>query len=635
MRLLSCVVVSGLVVGAVISTNAPRAFQERKIVRTPGQLTPLPAPAKTAGNWPQFRGPSAAGVADGQNLPDRWDVQTGENIVWRVSIPGLAHSSPIVWGDRIFVTTAVSSRPDATFVPGLYGAGTPSDDRTPQRWMLYAIDKRSGKVVWERLAYEGAPIEKRHMKSTYASASPATDGRIVVAWFGSQGVYAYHFDGTLRWKVDLGHLDVGAYDVPTLEWGTASSPIIWNDLVILQADTHKDSFVLALDAATGEVRWKADREELPSWGTPTVVPTPAGPQLVTNGSKFIRAYDPRTGKEVWRLGRSSQITVPTPIFADGLIVVSSGRGPERPIFVVRPTAKGDITPPEGETSNSAVVWSRTGRGPYMPTPLVYDHALYVLENNGVFHAYELASGKEIYGTRVPQLGSGFNASPVAADGKIYVSGEDGDLIVLGAGSTFKHIGTNKMGEPLMATPALSQGVLYVRTPTSLVAVGRAVRPASEADRARRGLTDATPKKIVTWMELATTGAAAGLNFSITSSVPEHAAFAGTWTASVRGVATAMQVKLALDGKSVTGELVNGPTTLKIVEGTVSGNRISFSVVAATGNRTITFNGTLDKDEIAFERTVRLHEGAGQGAGGGAGLFGINGAPSFVARRTVK
>ena len=177
---------------------------------------------------------------------------------------------------------------------------------------IYAIDKRSGKIVWERVAHEGEPLNKRHIKSTYASATPATDGRIVVAWFGSQGVYAYDVNGNLLWKVDLGRVDMGAYDIPTFEWGPASSPIIWNGLVILQCDTQADSFLLALDAATGETVWKTDREELPSWGTPTVAMTSAGPELVTNASNFIRGYDPRTGKELWRLGRSSKITAPTP-----------------------------------------------------------------------------------------------------------------------------------------------------------------------------------------------------------------------------------------------------------------------------------------------------------------------------------
>jgi outer membrane protein assembly factor BamB len=609
--------------------------QDRKITHTSGQSTALPKATMARGIWPSFRGPNGSGVADGQNLPDTWDIQTGENILWRIPIPGLAHSSPIVWGERIFVTTAVSSRPDAMFVPGLYGAGAPSEDRTSQRWMVYCIDRRTGKVMWERLAHEGVPIEKRHMKSTYASATPATDGRIVVAWFGSQGVYAYHFDGTLRWKVDLGHLDVGAYDVPTLEWGTASSPIIWNDLVFLQADTQKDSFVLALDAATGAVRWKADRDELPSWGTPTIVTTPAGPQLVTNGSNFIRAYDPRTGKELWRLGRSSKITVPTPFFADGLIVVASGRGPERPIFAVRPTATGDITPPDGQTSNGAVVWSRTGRGSYMPTPLAYNHALYVLANNGVFHAYKLATGEEIYETRLPQLGSGFNASPVAADGKIYVSGEDGDITVVAAGPEFKHVATNTIGEPLMATPALSQGVMYLRTSMSLLAVGRSPRALTDADRARRGLGDSRPKNFVPWTTVSAGGGptGSGVTFTITVRGQDHAAFAGTWKADIPLAQDGIVIKLTVDGTNVSGDLVQGAIrVLKVTDGTIGANQIAFKVLLPTGNRTIAFAGTLNGDEIAFVRTVQVHQG---GEPGGAGLFGARGVPSFVAKRVGK
>jgi outer membrane protein assembly factor BamB len=445
----------------------------RNIVRTvaPSRVT-IPAAAPAAGSWPSFRGTQASGVADGQHLPDRWDGAKGENILWRTPIPGLAHSSPVVWGNRIFVTTAVSSNPNATFKPGLYGDGDASDDRTRQRWMLYAIDKRTGKIVWERVAREGEPIGKRHIKSTYASATPATDGRIVVAPFGSQGVHAYDVDGHFLWRVDLGHLDVGAYDIPTFEWGPASSPIIWNGLVILQVDTQADSFLLALKADTGETMWKTPREELPSWGTPTVAVTPGGPQLVTNASNFIRGYDPATGKELWRLGGSSKITAPTPVFADGVFVVASGRGPERPIFVVRPQARGDITLAEGKTSSDAVAWSRTGRGPYMPTPLVYKDLVYVLGNNGVFDAYNLATGDEVYRQRISRVGNGFSASPVAADGKIYVSNEDGDMVVLSAGPEFKEIAVNPMGELLMATPALSEGVMYVRTARSLFAIGR-------------------------------------------------------------------------------------------------------------------------------------------------------------------
>jgi outer membrane protein assembly factor BamB len=445
----------------------------REIVRTAGPARDaLPRPASAVGAWPSFRGPEASGTADGQQLPDRWNPETGENILWRTPIPGLAHSSPVVWGDLVFVTTAISSRGKATFKPGLYGDGDASDDRSPQRWVIYAIDKRTGKIRWEQTAAEGEPRNKRHIKSTYASASPATDGRLVVAWFGSQGIHAYDVTGRRRWSVDLGRVNMGAYDLPAYEWGPASSPIIWNDLVIVQCDTQADSFLLALDAATGETVWKTPREELPSWGSPTVVTTSAGPELVTNASNYVRGYDPRTGRELWRLGGSSKITAPTPIFAAGLHIVASGRAPERPVFAIRPGARGDLTLGKGETQNTYVAWSKTGRGSYMPTPLAYRGLLYMLANNGVLDAYEIATGKELYRERLSIIGSGYSASPVAADGKIYLSSEDGDMLVISAGPAFKHVATNTMNETLMATPALSEGVMYVRGATTLMAVGR-------------------------------------------------------------------------------------------------------------------------------------------------------------------
>jgi len=451
-----------------VKTVAPR-----NIVRTARARPPArPDPNTANGSWPSFRGPQASGVAERQNLPDRWDGKTGENILWRTPIPGLAHSSPVVWGHRIFVTSASSSDPTATFRPGLYGDGDASKDRSQHRWMFYALDKRTGKILWERTAHQGVPIDQRHIKSTYANSTPATDGRIVVAWFGSQGVYAYDVNGRFLWKVDLGRIDHGAYDIPSYEWGSASSPIIWNGLVILQCDTQTDSFLLALDANTGKTVWKTVRDEIPSWGTPTVATTSAGPELVTNASNYIRGYDPRTGKELWRLGRSSKITAPTPIFTDDMFVVVSGRGPERPIFVVRAGARSDLTLPEGKSNSEAIAWSRTGRGSYMPTPLIYDGILYVLANNGLLDAYNLRTGEEVYRQRLSLVGSGFSASPVASDGKLYLSNEDGEILVVAAGPKFTHVATNSMGELLMATPALSDGVMYVRTSATLFAIGR-------------------------------------------------------------------------------------------------------------------------------------------------------------------
>ena len=426
-----------------------------------------------APNWPGFRGPAASGVADGQQLPVQWNAETGRNIAWKVDVPGLAHSSPIVWGERLFLSSAISSRADATFKPGLYGEGTASEDRTIQKWVVLALDRRTGRTVWQRTAYEGVPREKRHIKATYANATPVTDGRYVVAFFGSQGLFAFDMDGTPVWQRDLGVLNTGAYDLPEYEWGTASSPIIYNDRVIVQCDTQNESFVMALDIHTGRTVWKTVRTELPSWGTPTVYRSTrgGGAELVTNASNFVRGYDPDTGEERWRLARSSKITAPTPVFAEGVVIVASGRAPERPIFAIRPGGHGDITPPEDKQAGGFLLWSKTGRGSYMPTPLIYRGLVYVLGNPGLLDAYDLATGAEMFRQRIPHQGSGFSASPVAADGRIYLSSEDGDMFVVRAGREFALLASIPMGEPLMATPALADGRMYVRGARHLFAIG--------------------------------------------------------------------------------------------------------------------------------------------------------------------
>jgi outer membrane protein assembly factor BamB len=294
------------------------------------------------------------------------------------------------------------------------------------------LNNKTGAIVWERLAYKGVPKEKRHMKATYANATPATDGEVVVAFFGSQGLYAYDLDGKPLWSKDLGRLNVGAYDLPEYEWGTASSPILYRGLVIVQCDQQRVSFLTALDRKTGETVWKTERDELPSWGTPTVYAGKDRVELVTNGSNFIRGYDPMSGKELWRLGGSSKITAPTPIYSGNLILVASGRRPEAPIFAIRAGAAGDITLREQQTQSSSVAWSKTQRGSYMPTPLYYREMLYVLANAGILDCYDFKTGNEIYRQRIPNQGSGFSASPVASDGRIYLSSEDGDIVVVNA-----------------------------------------------------------------------------------------------------------------------------------------------------------------------------------------------------------
>ncbi|MCB1036566.1 MAG: PQQ-binding-like beta-propeller repeat protein, partial [Acidobacteria bacterium] len=461
------------------SASASANLEDPQPPRIAGPPSPderAPAPeGYGSGHWPSFRGEGASGVAPGAPWPERWNTETGEGIRFKTPIPGLAHGSPIVWGDRLYLTTAVSSRAEATFKHGLYGDGDASEDRSVHRFELLALDKATGEIVWRSLATEGVPRDKRHIKATYANSTPATDGKRIVAYFGSQGLFGFDMSGKLLWSKDLGRLDTGAYDAPSYEWGTASSPILWQGRVIVQCDTQGESFLLAADADTGKTLWKATRDEPPSWGTPTVFPGDPqrglAPELVTNGSNYIRGYDPWTGHELWRLGGSSKITAPTPVFTEDLIVVASGRAPERPIFAVRPGSRGDLTLPDGQTASPAVPWSKRGRGSYMPTPLIYQGRLYVLANQGILDAYDLATGEELYRQRLPHAGGGFSASPVAAGGKLYLSGEDGDLFVVRPGPEFHLLATHPMGERLMATPALSEGTIYVRGERSVMAVG--------------------------------------------------------------------------------------------------------------------------------------------------------------------
>ncbi|MBT5322588.1 MAG: PQQ-binding-like beta-propeller repeat protein, partial [Verrucomicrobiales bacterium] len=370
----------------------------------------------------------------------------------------------VIAGEQLFLTTAVSSIADPTFKPGLYGAGTAAADRSVHEWRVICLDKRTGKTLWSKVAVKKKPTDKRHIKATYANSTPATDGQHVVVFFGSEGLFAYTVKGEFLWKKNLGRLDVGAYDSPGYEWGTASSPIIWNGKVIVQCDTQKESFVLAVDVKTGKELWRTKRDELPSWGTPTVWPGKQ-PELITNGSKFIRGYNPETGKELWRLGGSSKITTPTPVFADDRIIVASGRHPERPIFCLRPGGRGDLT------GGKHVAWQNR-RGPYMPTPLIYRGKVYALNNSGLFGCFDLKTGAEHFYERIRHRGNGFSASPVATDGKIYCAGEDGMVFVIEASGKFKLLAEHPVGEPLMATPALSDGVMYLRGTRSLFAVGK-------------------------------------------------------------------------------------------------------------------------------------------------------------------
>lgn len=426
-----------------------------------------------AQNWPQFRGPHATGVVEGSAQPVKWDASTQTNVRWKTKIPGLSHSSPVVWGNKIFVTTAVSSAAKDETRFGLYGDVAPVKDNPEHTWKVYAIDKQKGTILWERSAYTGIPKVKRHPKSTHAAATPVTDGKYLIAMFGSEGLYAYDLNGKLLWKQDLGVLDAGWFYDVDYQWEYANSPIIYKNLVIIQADIQKDSFIAAYDIKNGKLVWKTMREELPGWSSPTVYEGKTRAEIVTAGAKAIRGYDPTTGKELWKLGPMAEIATPTPFAAFDLIFVTSGYRPVQPIYAIKPGASGDLTLKENQTSSEFIAWSKDRGGPYMPTPIVYGDLLYTCSNNGVLTAYNAKTGERVYQERLGGTGGAFTSSPVASDGKIYLSSEDGDVFVVKAGPKYELLSKNPVGEVMMATPAISDGLLIVRTVSHLFAFGEA------------------------------------------------------------------------------------------------------------------------------------------------------------------
>lgn len=425
-----------------------------------------------AQNWPQFRGPGASGVAEGSMAIVNWDAEKLENTLWKTKIPGLGHSSPVIWGNKVFVTTAVTSGAKDETRYGLYGDVAPVKEDPRHTWKVYALDKQTGKILWERTAYDGMPKVKRHPKSTHSDSTPVTDGKYLVALFGSHGLYAYDLNGKLLWKQDLGVLDSGWFYDPDYQWEHGSSPVIYRDLVIIQADIQKNSFIAAYNLKNGKLVWKTPREEISSWGTPTVHQGKTRAELITNGSRAIRGYDPLTGKELWRLTPNSEVTTPTPIVAHDLIYVTSGYRPIQPIYAIRLGASGDITLKDGKDSSEFIAWSKTRGGPYMPTPVVYGDLLYTCSNQGVLTAYDAKTGERHYQERLGGKGGAFTASPVASDGKIYLSSEDGEVFVVKAGPKYELLATNKVGEVMMATPAISEGLVIIRGHDHVFAFGQ-------------------------------------------------------------------------------------------------------------------------------------------------------------------
>jgi len=423
-----------------------------------------------SGNWPQFRGPQAAGRLAAADPPTTWNLDSGENVRWRTPIPGLGHSSPVVWGDRVFVTTAVRTAGEDRLKVGLYGDIAPVEGDPVHQYKVLALDRDTGELLWERTAHEGVPQTKRHPKSTHANPTPATDGRHLVVFFGSEGLFCYDFEGELLWKKDFGVLESSFFLFPGAQWGFASSPLIHDGRVIVQVDVMKDSFLAAFDVETGEELWRVARDDVPSWSTPTVVESAGRQQVVVNGLRHIGGYDLETGRELWKLRGGGDIPVPTPIAHGESIFITNSHGAMSPIYAVNVAAEGNITPADGELSSAGLNWMVDRDGAYMPTPIVVGDLLYVLRDNGVLGCYRTATGEEVYRTRLGGQ-TAVSASMVAAEDRIYATTEDGEIVVFKAGPEFEVLARNSVGEIAMATPAVSGDLLIFRTRSHVLAVG--------------------------------------------------------------------------------------------------------------------------------------------------------------------
>ncbi|MGZ2371539.1 outer membrane protein assembly factor BamB family protein [Ancylomarina sp. YFZ004] len=421
--------------------------------------------------WSQFRGPLASGIVESTKLPDKWDVSTGENIKWKTGIPGLGLSCPVIWDDKLFVTTAVSEIGADSLKVGLYGDIASYDDESVHEFRVICIDKKSGDILWNKLARKSVPKTKRHTKGSHANPTCATNGKYVVAFFGSDGMYCYNLKGDLIWEKDFGKMNSGYYRAPKVEWGFASSPIIHENKVIVQCDFLGDSFIASIDIETGIEEWKVPRNDVPTWSTPNVCKEGDRTQIVVNGYKHIGGYDFETGEEIWKLDGGGDIPVPTPIFAHGLIYIHSAHGKLSPIYAINPNAKGDISLGQKETSNEHVVWSIKRGGAYNPTNIVYGDYLYNMSMGGRLSCYDAMTGDLIY-REVVAGARGITASAIASNGKLYYSTEKGDVFIVKAGKEYKLIAKNSMDDVIMATPAISDERLYFRTQKYLIAVGK-------------------------------------------------------------------------------------------------------------------------------------------------------------------
>jgi outer membrane protein assembly factor BamB len=417
-------------------------------------------------DWPQFRGPNASGVDQSNPLPTRWNLDTGENVAWRAEISGLAHSSPIIWKDRVYLSTVTGGKADLKV--GLYGDIGAAEDNGPQTWRVLAVDKNSGKILWDKEGHHTVPRVQRHTKATHCNSTPATDGKHIVTCFGSEGLFCFDTTGSLLWKKDLGPMDSGFFMVPSAQWSFASSPVIFEGKVVVQCDVQTNSFLALFDIEDGRELWRTPRKDVPTWSTPALAQVAGQTRILISGWHHTGAYDFLTGKEIWKMDGGGDIPVPTPILGEGVAYFTSAHGRFRPMSAIRLEAAGDITPKEVGATNAAIVWSHARQGNYMQTPILVENFLYGCNDAGVLTCFDAKTGAIQFSERLTSSGQGFTASPVSDGRHLYFPSEMGNTFVVKAEPKFSLVATNSLGETCMSSPAISDARLFFRTRSHLV-----------------------------------------------------------------------------------------------------------------------------------------------------------------------
>ena len=438
-------------------------------------------------HWPGFRGTLARGISEKANLATEWDGESNKNIAWKVPIAGLATSSPIAWGDRVYITTAIRESDKRGFRVGAYGDVESENFDGECIYQVLCLDLATGKNLWTKEATRAVPKVKRHAKSSHANPTPVTDGNRVIASFGGEGIYAYSMDGELLWSIQLGVLDSGWFYDPTYQWGFGSSPFLFEDMVILQCDVQEGSFIVSVDATTGKERWRVKRNEIPTWSSPVAFMAPDGrPTVVVTGTKKSAAYDARTGEELWSLGGFSEIVVPTPQVTPHSILLTSGYAPVQPIVALQHGATGELKMPDDKKPEAKkaddkttddkqeptpFIWNLKRGGPYMPTPLVYQERLFVVDNSGILSCYSMDNGTRLFRKRIRnEDANAFTASPVIAGNHLFAISEIGITFVVSLKEDGKVVAENKLGEPVLASPAIAGNKLLIRGEKHLFAI---------------------------------------------------------------------------------------------------------------------------------------------------------------------